>query len=93
MAYEKPAIEVVLFQNRNKKSEKAPDSTGSIKFNQSVTFNPGDELDLAMWNRTSKNGVQFKSGLAKAKYEGNGGGGYAPRPARPARDDTVDIDF
>ncbi len=95
MAFEKPAIEVVLFQNRNKKSEKAPDGTGSIKFNQSVTFNAGDELDLALWNRTSKSGLQFKSGLAKPKYEGggSGGGGYAPRPARAPREDVVDLDF
>lgn len=89
MAYEKPQIEVVLFQNRNKKSEKAPDGTGSIKFNAPVSFNAGDELDLALWNRTSKNGLAFKSGLAKPKEDR---GSYQPRQ-RPMREDSIDIDF
>jgi len=93
--YQKPAIEVVLFKN-NKGGDRSPVQTGVIKFNEPVTFNPGDELEVALWNRMSKSGNQFLSGLAKDKGDyqprqrtsGGGGGSGGPR-----RSNAVEIDF
>jgi uncharacterized protein (DUF736 family) len=80
-------IEIVLFTNNKRKSDKAPHETGT------VTFPDGTKYDVAVWNRVSKAGNPFKSGTLKLpdpKYAsnsnsgGNFGGGNAG---------GVDIDF
>jgi len=61
-------IEIVIFQNNKRKSDKAPHETGT------VTFPDGTKYDVAIWNRVSKNGNPFKSGTLKLpdpKYAGN----------------------
>lgn len=65
MSYQKPAIEVVAFSNSRKKNEKQPDVTGTITFNEAVVIEAGTKMDLAMWNRISKAGNAFQSGVIK----------------------------
>lgn len=69
MSYQKPAIEVVAFTNSRKKSEKAPDITGTITFNEAVVIEAGTKFDLALWNRVSKGGNPFMSGVAKPPFQ------------------------
>jgi len=92
-AYQKPDIEVVVFSNDRKKHEKAPDETGTVTFNKAVTFQPGDQMQISLWSRTSKGGRDYKSGSIAEKWEpkgGSGGGNYN----RPQRDNgPVEIDF
>lgn len=76
-------IEIVLFTNTKGKSEKAPHETGT------VTFPDGTKYEVAVWNRVSKAGNPFKSGVLKLpdpKYASNNSnsGGNAG---------GVDIDF
>lgn len=64
-------IEIVLFTNTKKKSEKSPGKTGT------VTFPDGTKYEVAIWNKVSKNGNPFEAGVLKLpdpKYAGNGGG-------------------
>jgi hypothetical protein len=74
-------IEIVIFQNNKRKSDKAPHETGT------VTFPDGTKYEVAIWNKVSKNGNPFKSGVLKldtGKYGQNrnepnsDAGGYAP---------------
>ena len=65
MSYQKPAIEVVAFTNTRKKTEKQPDVTGTITFNEACVIEAGTKFDLAMWNRISKGGNPFQSGVIK----------------------------
>jgi uncharacterized protein (DUF736 family) len=81
-------IEIVLFTNNKRKSDKAPHETGT------VTFPDGTKYDVAVWNRVSKAGNPFKSGTLKLpdpKYAGNnsGGGNFGGGNSGGA----VDIDF
>jgi hypothetical protein len=64
-SFKKPQIELVVFTNNKRSSDKAPIETGTITFNEEFHFSPGDKLDVAIWNRMSKKGNSFKSGLAK----------------------------
>jgi uncharacterized protein (DUF736 family) len=80
-------IEIVLFANNKRKSDKAPHETGT------VTFPDGTKYDVAVWNRVSKNGNPFKSGTLKLpdpRFAEKQGGGYAPRDERPAGEANVD---
>lgn len=52
-------IEIVLFENNKRRSEKAPQETGT------VTFPDGTKYEVAIWHRVSKNGNPFKSGTLK----------------------------
>lgn len=67
-------IEIVLFDNRNRRSEKAPMETGT------VTFPDGTKYEVAIWHKVSKNGNPFKSGVLKLdtgerqSRQDNGGG-------------------
>ena len=74
-------IEIVIFQNNKRKSDKAPHETGT------VTFPDGTKYEVAIWNKVSKAGNPFKSGVLKldtGKYgQGNNepnsdSGSYAP---------------
>lgn len=71
-------IEIVLFQNNKAKSDKSPQETGT------VTFPDGTKYEVALWNKVSKNGNPFKSGVLKldngerGQYsKGNSGGGQS----------------
>lgn len=63
--FTKPDIELVVFNNNKRSSDKSPIETGTLTFNEEFHFVPGDKLDLAIWSRMSKKGTAFKSGLAK----------------------------
>lgn len=52
-------IEIVIFQNNKRKSDKAPHETGT------VTFPDGTKYEVAIWNKVSKAGNPFKSGVLK----------------------------
>lgn len=52
-------IEIVLFSNNKRKSDKAPHETGT------VTFPDGTKYEVAIWNKVSKAGNPFKSGTLK----------------------------
>lgn len=65
-------IEIVLFTNTKKKSDKSPSKTGT------VTFPDGTKYEVAIWNKVSKNGNPFEAGTLKLpnpQYANNGGGG------------------
>jgi hypothetical protein len=91
--YQRPAIEIVMFKNNRKRHEKAPDETGVIKFNEPVTFNPGDELEVALWPRTSKQGNQFMSGIVQPKKDYQPQQRSAPQGRGRGGSNVVDIDF
>jgi hypothetical protein len=83
MAYESNEIQIVLFQNKQKKNPKGPDATGS------VTFPDGTKYEVALWNRVSKNGNAFQSGLLRLPNQTQ-----APRSSAPApKSNEVEIDF
>ena len=66
-------IEIVLFTNTKKKSDKSPAKTGT------VTFPDGTKYEVAIWNKVSKNGNPFEAGVLKLpdpKFANNGGGNY-----------------
>lgn len=73
-------IEIVIFQNNKRKSDKAPHETGT------VTFPDGTKYEVAIWNKVSKAGNPFKSGLLKLQTGERGtqepnserSGGYQP---------------
>lgn len=70
-------IQIVLFENNRRSSDKQPHETGT------VTFPDGTKYEVAIWNRVSKNGNPFKSGVLKLpdpKYAGRG-------------NDRVNVDF
>lgn len=79
-------IEIVLFDNNRKQSDKSPDKTGTVEFPD------GTKYEVAMWHRVSKNGTPFLSGSLKLPNPK-----YAPREqgARQGapRGNRVEIDF
>jgi len=82
-------IEIVLFDNNKRTSEKSPSKTGK------VTFPDGTTYDVAIWERVSKNGNPFMSGTLKLPDPNRPQQGqqrqYQPRPQAPRN--TVEIDF
>lgn len=77
-------IEIVIFANNKRKSDKAPHKTGT------VTFPDGTKYDVAIWNKVSKAGNPFEAGVLKLpdpRFAGNNGGGRAPQGG------GVDVDF
>lgn len=76
-------IEIVLFDNNRKQSDKAPDKTGTVEFPD------GTKYDVAMWNKVSKNGNPFLAGklsLPDPKY--------AKQDSAPPRGrNQVEVDF
>lgn len=79
MEYQKPQIEVVVFNAKKRTSDKSPTKTGTITFNEEFHFSPGDKLDLAVWNRTSKAGLSYESGIAKLPDPKFAKAPYAPK--------------
>lgn len=71
MAYELQDGQGTLFPNTDKKSDKSPDYSGSVKIE-------GKEYALAGWKKTSKNGRVFLSIKATFKDVDR------PQPARQA---------
>jgi hypothetical protein len=83
-------IEIVIFTNNKRKSDKAPHETGT------VTFPDGTKYEVALWNRISKAGNPFKSGTLKldnGRYNNDqGSGAGAPQvPTTPTG--GVKVDF
>lgn len=87
-------IEIVLFDNNRKQSDKSPDKTGTVEFPD------GTKYEVALWNRVSKSGNPFMSGSLKlpnpkfADRDQRGGpqrshSGSAPTTGRNA----VEVDF
>ena len=52
--FEQRDNEGVLFENRNKKSDKSPSHTGNVKID-------GKEYQLAVWEKTSEKGLKLLS--------------------------------
>lgn len=81
-------IEIVLFDNNRKQSDKSPDKTGTVEFPD------GTKYEVALWNRVSKNGNPFMSGSLKLPNPK-----YAPREqgarqgGQPPRGNRVEVDF
>lgn len=79
-------IEIVLFQNNKAKSDKAPQETGT------VTFPDGTKYEVALWQKVSKNGNPFKSGVLKLdngeRAQRTQGGGQPEQ-----RGGSVHVDF
>lgn len=64
-------IEIVIFENTRRTTDKHPHETGT------VTFPDGTKYQVALWNKVSKNGNPFKSGTLKlddGRYDKKGGG-------------------
>lgn len=83
MSYQTNEIQIIVFQNKQKKNPKGPDATGK------VTFPDGTEYEVAMWNRVSKNGNPFQSGTLRApnqQYQ------KTPTPSAP-KSNEVEVDF
>lgn len=59
-------IEIVLFENTKRKSDKSPQETGT------VTFPDGTKYEVALWHKVSKNGNPFKSGTLKLQQADGG---------------------
>lgn len=91
MSYQKPAIEVVAFTNTRKKSEKQPDVTGTLTFNEAVVIEAGTKFDIAMWNRISKGGNPFMSGVVKPPFQQDKA--MDPPYERTEKPGPVKIDF
>jgi hypothetical protein len=64
-------IQVTVFTNNRKKSEKSPDFSGE------VVFPDGRKMEIALWNSKSKNGLPYMRGHIGEKFQPQGGqGGY-----------------
>lgn len=81
-------IEITLFENNRRTNEKAPHETGTVEFPD------GTKYEVAIWNRVSKNGNPFKSGVLRLPDPK-----YAPREhgarqgGQPPRSNKVEVDF
>lgn len=67
----KNQIEIIIFTNNKRKSDKAPHKTGTVKFPDGTTY------DVAIWNKVSKNGNPFEAGVLKLpnpQFQNRGGG-------------------
>ncbi len=52
-------IEIVLFENHKRKSDKAPHKTGTVEFPD------GTKYEVAIWNKVSKAGNPFEAGVLR----------------------------
>lgn len=79
-------IQIVLFDNDKKGNEKAPVMKGIVEFPD------GTKYEVAVWERVSKNGNPFKSGILKLMDPNAPQGSYRPANTggRPA---PVQVDF
>jgi len=77
MAWEKKHGDVTLFANDRKTKDTQPDWRGSIHIE-------GKDYEIALWNKTSKNGNTFISGRMGDEVkppEAKGSFSNSPRPA------------
>ncbi len=72
MAYELEEGNISVFVNDKGDNPKRPDYTGKCMVD-------GQELQISLWNSTSKNGLNYLSGKINPPY--NGGGGSATSSA------------
>jgi hypothetical protein len=77
-------IQVSVFTNNRKKSEKSPDFSGE------VSFPDGRKMEIALWNAKSKGGLPYMRGHIGEKFQPQGGsqGGYSQ-----PQSNAVKIDF
>ena len=93
MAYQNTTnkIQVSVFPNNRKKSEKSPDFSGE------VTFPDGRKMEIALWNAKSKNGLPYMRGHIGEKFQPQGGqagqGGYQGGGYQQTNSNAVKIDF
>lgn len=87
----KPAITLAVFKNNKRTNDKAPQKTGVLEFNEDVTFKAGTKLDVSLWERTSKGGMPFESGVAKPQFQPQGNTG--PRNRGAEERSSVDINW
>ncbi len=80
-------IEIVLFDNNRKQSEKSPDKTGTVEFPD------GTKYEVALWNRVSKNGNPFMSGSLKLPRPQAPMQGQRNTTQRPQRGDQVEVNW
>jgi len=79
----------VLFKQDRKKSDKAPDWTGTLEIDDELlkaAIVSGAKLRIAGWVRSGRNGefISLKAEEEKAQGNSGGGGGYgAPRRNDP----------
>lgn len=60
-------LNFAIFKAKEKKSEKSPDYTSTVKVEESVTLRPGEEYQLAGWIKESKTGTKYISVVIKPK--------------------------
>jgi uncharacterized protein (DUF736 family) len=70
---------IVLFRDRNKSNEKAPDLRGACNID-------GRQYEVALWQRESKTGVKYLSGEVKPARD------QAANAERPADDSDIPFD-
>jgi uncharacterized protein (DUF736 family) len=63
-------LKLALFRTKQKTSDKSPDFSSKFTLSESVSLEAGEEYELAGWNTTSKNGLEYISVLIK-KIESN----------------------
>ena len=78
-------IQVSVFTNNRKKSEKSPDFSGEVQFPD------GRKMEIALWNAVSKGGMPYMRGHIGEKFQPQGQGGQ-PGYSKPAPN-AVKIDF
>ena len=55
---------IIVFPNDKEGNDKRPDFTGKILWN-------GEEINVSLWNNTSKAGKSYLSGQAQKPYNGS----------------------
>ena len=65
-------IQVSVFTNNRKKSEKSPDYSGEVEFPD------GRKMEIALWNAVCKGGLPYMRGHIGEKFvpQNGGQGGY-----------------
>jgi hypothetical protein len=98
MAYDQKKIQIAVFENTRRKTDKHP-----VK-NVVVTFPNGEKFEGGLWEKQSKNGVEYLSGTLATAQEREQSG-YQSRdravPSRsapsssapPAQDVHEEVDF
>ena len=63
-------LNFAIFKAKEKKSDKSPDYTSSVKVETRTVSEPGVEYSLAGWAREAKTGTKYISVLVKPKDDG-----------------------
>ena len=75
MAYEQRSGDIAIFQETDKKSDKAPDWKGTMIVPEGV--GPGDKLEIALWSKGNKG--TMLAGQAKEPRQRQESGGFQSR--------------